>query len=229
MRGMNRLLSESKVMQEPEGLGIPFSMVRELILFCEYGSILSVGCKILHFTGCRIRELDNMEKSKLQGNWLYWKCGKNQHGWRKEYLPSEFVAELEYYWKRNRTPQDKIMGVSSDTFTRYFRKIRKNLDPKWQEQRLTIRADILEKSYKYELKGFRKNFATLLFAYFYNKYDDASVAVERVSKRMKHSNTHITVNHYIETMEQIQAEKYMHLMPFEIIENITQSRITDFT
>lgn len=216
-------------MQEAEGHGIPFSLVREILMYCTYGSIHSIGTKLLFYTGCRISELDNMHKSKIHEGNIYWKCGKNQTGWRKEYLPSEFIAELEYYWKRNRTAQDQVLGVSSETFSRYFRKdIRPNLSPAWHEQRTVINSGDLEDIYKYSLKGFRKNFATLLFAYFWHKYNDSGVAVERVSKRMQHSSKHITVNHYIETMEQIEAEKYMHLMPFEIIEKVVQARILDY-
>jgi integrase len=215
--------------QEPDGQGIPFRLVRELFLIVEYGSICSVGIKLLHYTGCRIAELDNMQRSKICDGYIYWECGKNQHGWRKEYLPADFIAELEYYWKRNRMPIDNVLGVSSDTFTRYFRKyVRPKLSIEWHEHRVVVNDDKLEDIYKYALKGFRKNFATLLFCYFWRKYNDAYVAVERVSKRMRHSSKHITVNHYIETVEQIEAEKYMNLMPFEIIEQVVQTRLYDF-
>lgn len=215
--------------QEPEGQGIPFRLVRELLIAPEYGSICSVSTKMLFYTGCRITELDNMDKRKIYQNFIYWKCGKNQHGWRKEYLPPQYIAELEYYWKRNKTPQDKIFGVSSATYCRYWRKeIRPKLSPEWQEHIAIINGDELEEIYKYVLKGLRKNFATLLFCYFWKKYKDASIALEKVSKRMKHSSKHMTANHYIETIEQIDAEKYMHLMPFEIIEQAIQTRMTEY-
>lgn len=216
--------------QEPDGAGIPFRLVQELIWAVRYGSVHSIGTKLLFYTGCRIAELDNMHKSKIYQNYIYWKCGKNQHGWRKEYLPPEFIVELECYWKNNRTPHDQVLGISSDTFTRYFRRdIRPNLSQEWQEHKVIINDGELEDVYKYVLKGLRKNFATLLFCYFWKKYDDAGVALEKVSKRMHHSSKHITANHYIETIEQIEADKYSHLMPFEILDKVVQTRIMDFT
>ena len=83
-------------------------------------------------------------------------------------------------------------------------------------------------SYKYALKGFRKNFATQLFIFYWSKYSDASVAVDMVSKRMKHSSRAMTVSHYIESVEEIEAEKFSQYMPSEIIGMQTQKRILDY-
>lgn len=74
--------------------------------------------------------------------------------------------------------------------------------------------------YRYSWSGFRKTFQTLVFAYYWKKYQDSGVALEMVSKRMKHSSKGITAKHYIENVDSIQANQYLHLLPFEITNRI---------
>lgn len=227
---MNNADTRTQNPHEPEGRGIPFDMVQELLDKCPYGSVHSVALRMLFYTGCRIAELDKMKRSNIVNGYIFWKCGKNQCGEsRKEYLPDVYLKELQAYWGSHRVPGDRVFGVVSATYSRYFRReIRPLLSPRWHDMRDVFERGTVKQEYYFQLKGFRKNFATLLFCYFWRKYGDAGVALELVCKRMRHSNTGITIHHYIETMEQIQAGRFMHLMPFEIIQNIRQRSILDY-
>ena len=214
---------------EMEGRALPFDVIKNLFLSLKYASTLSIGCKLLYYTGCRIAELEEMKKENIINGFLYWRCGKNQtKHFRKEYLPCKFIEEIKTYWKTNRTPYDKIMGVKSDAFRMYFVKNRHRLNNIWGFKIPIYQNKLIKYEYKYQLKGFRKTFATLLFYYYWRKYSDANIGAEMVAKRMKHSAKHITITHYIENAEQIQANKFTNLMPFQIVDNTNQKRITEY-
>lgn len=206
---------------ETDGDGIPLDLVSEMLNACEYASHVSVGCKLLMQTGARISELDYMHKHNLKGNWIYWAKGKNQTGARSEYLSDDLIEEIKEHWKQYKTKDIQILSVSHTTFGRYWRKhIRPKLSREWNEKRPTWRNARIEYEYKYMLKGLRKNFATILFAFFWKKYRDPYVAVQLTCKRMGHSSDNITVTHYIQAVETIQAERYTHLLPFEILNKV---------
>lgn len=227
--GENTYYAPTKIdPHETEGRGIPFHIVNKLLERLPYASTMSVGIKLLIFTGSRIQELENMKRCMLQENYIYWKCGKNQNGWRKEYLPNDFIKEMQEYWNNERIEQNNMINVKPNTFRRYFTRLRKRLSPEWREKRKIMIGNEIKTQYSYALKGFRKNFATLLFTYFWDKYGDSGVAVERVSKRMKHSSRHMTANHYIETMEQIDGPRFKGFLPFEIVTQIKQKRLVDY-
>ncbi|MDI6738703.1 MAG: hypothetical protein QME12_09425 [Nanoarchaeota archaeon] len=87
----------------------------------------------------------------------------------------------------------------------------------------------MKEEYIYQLKGLRKNYQTLEFAKQFEKWQDASIALEFTSKNMKHSSGKITAYHYIENFESLNIEKYKHLTPAEIIANSqTQMRLMDY-
>lgn len=219
----------NKLMHEPEGFAIDYYLVEELFQKLQYGTHLSIGIKILHYTGCRIQELNKMYRSNItKDNYLYWSIGKNQKGYRKEFLPDDFIKELNYYWETEKVPLKKILAISSETLRRYFTRFRKSLSTQWNKKRVVMKEGIITDEYYYQLKGFRKNFATNMFSYFYHKYNDANISVELVSKRMKHSNNGMTITHYFDSMHQINAQKYKYFMPFEIVKSIRQHRIYDY-
>lgn len=206
---------------DTDGNGIPLKLVAEMLNACEYASPVSIGCKLLMQTGARISELDAMYKQNLKGNWLYWGKGKNQKGARCEYLSDDLIQEIKEHWKQYKTQQQQILSVSHTTFGRYWRKhIRPKLSKEWQSKRPTWRNKRIEEEYKYMLKGLRKNFATILFAYYWKKYSDPYVAVQLTCKRMGHSSDKITVTHYIEAVETIHAERHTDLLPFEILNKV---------
>lgn len=213
-----------------EGQGILIPDILRLIQSLEYGSVFSVYIKLLFYTGCRVAEIRRMKQSMVRQGWLYWQCGKNQQGqYRKEYLPSSFWEEWSFYAKNNRLPNDRLIGINEDTFRKYFTDIRPSLGVRWIEKKPFLRAGKFAEEYIYQLKGFRKNFATLLFEYYRSikGYDDTT-AVLMVCKRMRHSDKGITALHYIGTAEQIRAKQYITLMPFEMVNRYGQRLILDF-
>lgn len=214
-----------------EGRAMPIGALMEVIAMLPYGNSIRVGLQLLFYTGCRLSELKNMKRSDLVGNVIYWRMGKNQtmKGHRRERLPDALVKELEAYWERNRMPQDRVYHTTGETLSRRFNgEIRPLLSKEWHDKVRTRRSSGFTWEYAYQLKGCRKMFATLIFTHYYTKFKDAYVAGEMVSKRMKHSDTGITWHHYILCAEQIEAQKYLHLMPFEITSPQAQSVLMEF-
>lgn len=87
----------------------------------------------------------------------------------------------------------------------------------------------MREEYVLQLKGLRKNFATLEFAKQYKKWKSAEVALEFASKRMKHSTKHITAYHYLRNFDELNISAYINLTPSDIIRRANeQKRLFDF-
>ena len=215
---------------EQDGRGIPFHLVDDMLAKMPYASMISVALKLLCYTGCRISELQNMKVSNIHENWIYWGCGKNQLGeTRKEYLPNYLLKEIQEYRKKHKVTSDGIICIKGKTLSRKFNdEYRPMLGKEWLEKTQDFTNKRCRMQYKYQLKGFRKNFATLLFIYYWRKYQDAGVGVEMTSKRMRHSCREITAYHYIETANQIDAEHFQGMLPFQVIKQLKQKRVFDF-
>lgn len=178
--------------------------------------------EMLFFTGCRITELDRMHQSQIEENKIYWKLGKNQKQHRWEYLPQKYLEELIEYRKTHRVYGDRLFGVSSATFKSYFDKeMRSKLSSVWLERIRVYGHNMHTWQYRYQIKGLRKNFQSLIFHQLWKKYNDANVAVLMVQKRMRHKSERITAIHYIQECEHLQIQDYLK----KDMEEIAQSAI----
>lgn len=215
---------------EAESHAIPFSKVIEAVNYMQYGSAERAMFEMLFLTGCRMRELNEMRKSMLFGNMLYWKLGKNQKSHRHIKLPDRYMAELRYYWEHNRIFHDMMFGISSNTLRRNFNKfIRPNLSKEWNEKMPCMSSGFLDLDFVYQLKGLRKDFQTLEFKNQLDKWDDAAVALEFTSKEMKHSSSRITAFHYIVNFDQLEINRYPNMTPQDILNSSQiQKRLLDF-
>ncbi len=212
-----------------ESHAIPFEKVREAIDFMGYGSPERVMFEMLILTGCRITELDRMVISKIYGSILYWGLGKNQKSFRKEALTVSYLKELKYYRDHHRVYGNKIFGIHSHTFRRYFnRDVRPNLSKEWQEKTLFQKKGALVPEYVYQLKGLRKNFQTLEFKKELEKWKDSGVALEFTSKKMKHSSKHITAYHYLVNFDTLGINNLSELEPSDLLKKTRQTRLMDF-
>lgn len=197
----------------------------------KYGSTESVMFKMLFLTGCRISELDNMRRSMLIAGVIHWQLGKNQRGWRKEQLPDVYLKELILYHENYRVYKDKIFSMSGKSLRRRFNShIRQNLGSKWHERIPTINKNSACKwEYRYNLKGLRKDFQTLLFKQQLDKWKDAGIALEFTSKKMRHSSTKLTAYHYLVNFDTLDISKYSNKTPARILQDsLTQRRIIDY-
>jgi integrase len=214
---------------ETEGNVIPWELVVEVFNKLEYGSINSVMFKMLLYTGCRISELSNMKLSCIFSNYLYWKTGKNQTGFRKEKLPLDYIEELRFYLKQNTTLKDQLFNKRGQSLVDYFNKIlRPKLSSKWQSKRIHPVKDKFHLEYVYQIKCLRKNFQTLKFHKYFEQYQDYSVALGFISKEMKHKNKDVTQYHYIDNTNTLNLKKYRNLEISEIIKQNNQTSIIDF-
>lgn len=195
---------------EPELAAITYLAFREALQHFPYGSDLRVGIQLLAATGSRIQELDAMDPANLLDDVLHWCPGKNQKGLRHERLPVPLVEEITYHRRHHRVTNSRLLGPNAQTLTRKFNKERTQLNGAWTERRPRYRRVFgRDEGWRCTLKGFRKTFQTVLFAYFYKKYGDAYVAAEMVAKRMKHSDKGITLQHYIEDYTRIDINRWL--------------------
>lgn len=222
---------KGKLVFGKESCAIKFKHLVEALEFMAYGTDVRVMFQMSFLTGCRLDELDKMEWPALHGNVIYWQTCKNGP-MRHEDLNLKFIHELHEYRAKNRVYGKKMFGISSETFRRYFnRDIRPHLSSAWQQRRVGIDvvAGNKREEFVLQLKGLRKNFATLEFAKQYKKWKSAEVALEFASKRMKHSTRHITAFHYLRNFEELDIEYYVNLSPADIIRKANeQKRIMDF-
>lgn len=208
---------------------VPFENVVEALNAMAYGSTERVMFKMLYYTGARISELDNMRISMLFGTKLHWELGKNQTGVRCEELPEDFIKELVFYRKGHRVYGDKMFGISNETFGRYFNKfVRPRLPQGWHRKKLAFREGRAGENYVLQLKGLRKNKATLSFWKDYLKWKSSDVALEFTCKKMQHSSKHITATHYIENFDALRLEKYGTYTADEILRKAAQKPLTEF-
>lgn len=221
---------------QTDARGIPFEQIEYMFAYLPYATHISVGVKLLFYTGCRICELDNMRRSNIKEQSIYWKLGKNQTGQiRKEYLPAQFIMELQTYWLRNPVRGDHVLGVKAENISSYFNKnIRPQLNEEWNDKiecpKINPKTETFEWSYeyKYQMKGFRKNWATLCFFYYYEQYRSEKIAGTLLSARMKHSCISMTFKHYFVIGKQINAEKYKDKLIFEVINFTSQMKVFEY-
>lgn len=212
---------------------VPVEQALEVFNFLPYASPCRVFLGFLFLTGCRPSEAMNAEfnnknKSFIQGNYFYWRVGKNQKGqWRQEYLPSVFLEELNAYRISHKCYANKIFHTDNKVFTKCFNeKIRPYLGDKWRE-RTAVKVN---RNYQYilQVKGFRKTMLTLCFWEYWEKYNSAEVALIMTCKRARHSHKGMTADHYIEDSERMNREKWRGWSASKIWSLICQTHIQDF-
>lgn len=225
------MMQETKI--DVESHAVPFQNIAEVTDFLPYGDQIRVIFQFLVVTGSRIAEINKFVMSQLyrqeEGFILCWKLGKNQKTYRKEVIPERLVKELLYCREKNRCYQDMMFSISANSFRRYFnRDVRPHLSNAWQEKSLQLLEGHLKEQYRIQLKGLRKNFQTLMFAKELERWKDSGVALEMVSKRMRHSSARITAYHYICNFETLQIQKYIHCSPEDLLKESRQKRLYDF-
>lgn len=195
----------------------------------HYWQTCRVMVGALQWTGARIVELDDFRRSMIFGNVIYWEIGKNQEGLRKEYLPDEYLRELQLYRDRNRVAEDKLFGVSASTFSRYFDKyVRPFLGQYWNEKKVVVKHNLLKLQYIAQLKYLRKNMQTILFKKFFDEFHDAGIALEFVAKRLNYSSTHISAHYYIQDFAALDIDAWMRYWALVKISAVHQARLLDF-
>lgn len=224
--GMDRQRHE--FLFETEQAGISFADFQRALERLPYGSTSRVALQLLAATGCRITELDRMDPGRVLDGFLYWRPGKNQKGLRREFLPQGLRDELVAYRASHRVKTAFLLGIESQTIVRNFdRDDRPSIGGSWGERsEVFLNGRGWGGGWRLHLKGFRKTFQTVLFAHFYRKYGDANVALEWVSKRMKHSSKHITAYHYLQDYEKLDVNRWVEWL--ETGRAPQQSRIYDF-
>jgi len=183
---------------ETEEQAIPLREVQTAYDTLPRGSATRVMFGMLALTGCRITELDKMRKSMIYDDVIHFFLGKRQRKVRKIKLPSWYWEELDAMHKEEPCPGDGLFPISSESFCRYFTHVRKILNDKWRDRVIKYSNQEKITQYRYQLKGLRKNYQTIVFAHEWKRWEDADVALEFTSKAMKHSSKHITAYHYLQ-------------------------------
>lgn len=212
-----------------EGHCVPVHEVRAAIGAMRYGSVERVMFQMLFYTGCRVQELDRMRRSRLYGEFLYWPCGKNQKGWRKEKLPIAYLEELQTYWGTHAVKADHFFGVTAETFRGYFKHdMRRVLPESWQVKRPSMDASGVRLEYRYQLKGLRKDYQTLHFKKELDKWGDPGIAIEMTGRQMRYSTARISARHYVENFDALGINGLPSLDPSVLLKAGNQKRLFDF-
>lgn len=198
---------------------IPLEKILEVIRFMEHGSVMRVMFIMLTVTGCRISELKRMHIDELSEDGIYWKLGKNQKNFRFEKLPRSFIEEIIEMRKNNKCDR-RLFPISGDTFVHYFnRNIRPKLSPCWTEKIRRFHYNRIQNIHKYSLRLLRKNYQTLLFKKFLDKFNGHyDIALQFTSRSMKHSSTRMTAYHYLQGLDSLNDHDGK--MPSELISGV---------
>lgn len=229
--GIASLLNQSECILEPEdeNVSISYTVFMEAVQALAYASAERVILLFLAYTGCRVTELKNIYIYNLSGNTIFWACGKNQKGERKETLPDSYLEELKEYRSRYKTDDKHMFHMKGRAWRRAFNQLRPQIGGSWMERSgKTLNCSWKQAAYKVQPRALRKVFQTILFQYYYEKYGDADVALIRVSKRMRHSSKGITGEHYVESAEQIEARKWVQYFYSKKPKYESQKRLFDF-
>lgn len=196
---------------------VPYEELRRAYMSMPYACTEKVMFGLLFATGCRIKELDSMKKSNIQGGMIYWRVGKNQRGWRKAPLCKEYLDELETYRCHHKVRHDRLFGVSSETFTRYFHRYKALLCGGWIDKKVVPRGQGFGGYSNYALAGLRKSYQTLRCAQRILELGDRNMAVSAVSKEMRHSSEKITDYYYLQDLKSLNAFVWAHHTPWTIL------------
>lgn len=227
---------------EDESKAIPLDKALEPIQrfdIIPYASHIRVMYQALMFLGCRISELDNFKWSLIfphKNNkylWIYWQLGKNQKTHRRELMPKKYYDELVEY-RKEFGKGDKLFTLSFEGFRKYFYEIRPLLSDAWQKKIIRPKGPRMFLEYDLQLKGLRKNWATLDWKKNFDKYLDPTYATMRTSKNMRHSSKNITNDFYIQNLERLglslnRKDRFVDLPIFDIYSSMmNQSALVEF-
>lgn len=223
------MVSTTSVQVTHEAQAVPFEAVAAARERMEYASCARVMFTMLALTGCRIRALDNMKRSRLyEGGVLMFHEGKRTTGLRRVVLPSWFVDELTEHRRSHDIVQDQLFCFKSDWLQKSFlRQIRPLMGPAWNEMVIHVYGSYERLEYKLQLKGLRKSYQTHQFALQVAKWGSADIALEFTSKEMKHSSTRITAYHYLRNFDEINAEQSRKSSVADLLRRVDQSTILE--
>lgn len=213
-----------------ESYAIPLTDVSDAVRSMERGTDVREMFIMLALTGCRIKALDKMRPEKIMNGYLYYEPGKKQGGLIKIRMPEWYLEELKNYREHRRVAGNKMFGISSETFRRYFnRDVRAKLPESWKKSLMVPYVDGLKREYLYELKGLRKNYQTLEFAKQFKHWGNPEIALQFTSKKMKHSNTRITAHHYLQNFDSLGIKPDLLNLPETALQRIgQQSNLLDY-
>lgn len=209
-----------------DGYAIPFQHIKDVLQRLTYASHERVMFGMLALTGCRICELDLMKRDGFIGGKFYWKLGKNQASTRCIELPTYYLEELRKYWETHRIKNLDIFGKKHNSFVRDFNKrLRDTLRPEWKQKAVEYTNNGLSQCYNFQLKGLRKSYSSLRYAYYWDILKDATAAMEFVAKEMKHSTKSMTCHHYLENFQILEIDRYKKLSMADILKLDIQKRL----
>lgn len=228
--GETTMTEKQPLIHDNDSRAIPFTRIQEVFDKVPRAHPVRVMFRMAFLTGCRLSELTTMKVKFIRDGYIYWELGKNQSSFRKEKLPADFLAELTEYRNNHCMKGGRVFHITHNTLRRMFnRDIRPMLSDYWRQKRLRPRAGQLVREHVLQLNGLRKTFQTYYFYHEYKKRGDASFAIEMVSKRMKHSTTHMTAHHYIQNFDALQIDDYGVEKPiFEVLDQAHQLRLVEW-
>lgn len=207
---------------------IPIMETKKLIEVMEYGSTHRVAVLLLILTGARIREITRLTTFDFYQDYVFISLGKNQKGKRKERLPQWFLQELDFYMTHNSFVANRLFPFNSNELLQYFNKyIRQKVGGNWLKKTPYSKGNMVGTEWYYQLKGFRHTYQSLKFVNYYDKYKDAGLSAELVSKDMKHHCRALTVRHYLNP-DVDELRRYKGLTMNDLVRQNEQQRLNQF-
>lgn len=179
-------------------------------------------------TGARQRELRSinkqgaqvgMKRSLLKDGWQYWHRGKNQTGVRKAFISEVGRKKLIKMWEVDGLPtNDFVFSTECESMRKMWNELKnEHLSGEFRESFPMPRKSVMKECQKYSLKSFRKTHASALFDYYWNRYDNPTMALERVQEALGHKTKAMTWQHYAREIERVGRGHYKNILPFGLI------------
>jgi len=208
---------------------IPIPLINKMLQFVPFGGDMFCFMLLLFDTGCRIVEIDRMFWRNVKGNWLYWTIGKNQTGMRRAWLCNKHLKVYKEYWDTHACVGDHLLGAKGESLANRWRKEVRQHMPEMQKQYINLNKTLMKDEYLYQAKSFRKTYCTLRYAYFLDQEKgDKVIALLKLQAEMRHSCKEMSYLHYVRDIKKIQADKYLGLKPYEILEKCKNIKLWDF-
>jgi len=220
------------VLIDSDRSAVSFNNIARLVNHWPYESGYRIAIELLALTGMRPCELDAIGPSNFWSNIIMWKPRKKQTGSRKEKLPEWFLDELDLYLGSNHIANNRLFNFTHNTLRRKLNAARKELGGDFLKKKMVAKSGFATKpryEYMIQLRSFRKTFQCRLFHQYLEQYG-CQLALDMVSKDMRHSSAHITGRHYVSDIKYMTEDlhRYKGVSMANIIKSKQQRKLFEF-
>lgn len=239
---MNQIFKNEILMEKDDLIDLDIDKDSKVIPFNEVARLLRtiklhkgicptyIATAWLCCTGARPAELENRKLDEvIMGKYWTWPPAKKQIGNRIEKLPQWFWNDFAVYLDTCPIQRNNVFGMSGESLASVINHhIRPLLGGDWIKKRPSfVRKGGYRLEYIYRLKNLRHNFQTIEWYREKQTYGN-DLALERVSRKMRHSTKGMTAHHYIERVEDLKLQNYKDMGVGDILKDTNQLSLSCF-